>query len=217
MPPPPPNPPLSYTTHPSLSPDYNIPVSTWVAHHDSHLCVGVGVLHHATTDPNVTVPRILLIQRAPSEAFGHRWEIPGGSAELQEPTLFASAGRELYEETGLRVTAFTSLLGSYTWIDKNPDTGEAIYDKDGRCKWLKVSFVADVEDSTESGGEPPQVTLDPDEHQAFVWASEEEVRAGKVGVVNLFWLSDNQRADVLRAFEIARAARDPPCDYLAFG
>lgn len=197
MPPPPPNPPLSYVTHHSISADHrSVPVADLAAREDYRLCVGVAILHHKPT------LRVLLVQRAPNEALPHVWEIPGGSAEIHEPNLVTSAARELYEETGLRATAIASLLGMYTWVDVDPD-GNTMIRRDGKeSKWRKWSFVAEVEGG--DGSEPPEVTLDPDEHQAYVWATEEEVQADQAGEVKLKWTSENQKADVLRSFEVAK-------------
>ncbi|KAH7358217.1 NUDIX hydrolase domain-like protein [Plectosphaerella cucumerina] len=198
MPPPPPEPPLSYTTHPSVSPDLQaIPVSEWLVREDYRPCVGVAVLHHG---PEL---RVLLVQRAPEEALPNVWEIPGGSAEPSEPNLVTSATRELYEETGLRATAVVAMLGMYTWTDTDP-SGEPIRRRDGSIsRWKKWSFVAEVEGGSED--ETPKVVLDPAEHQAYVWASESEVLADKSGDVDLVWTSADQKTDVARSFEIAKS------------
>ncbi|CCF40410.1 hypothetical protein CH063_10995, partial [Colletotrichum higginsianum] len=63
-----------------------------------------------------------------------------------------------------------------------------------------------VEVETEAGGRA-DVVVDPEEHEAFVWATEDEARAGRCGDVVLDWTSENQRLDVLKAFEIAKKRR----------
>ncbi|KAH6697247.1 NUDIX hydrolase domain-like protein [Plectosphaerella plurivora] len=204
MPPPPPEPPLSYSTHPSVSPDLQaIPVSEWLIREDYRPCVGVAVLHHGSE------LRVLLVQRAAEEALPNAWEVPGGSAEPTEPNLVTSATRELYEETGLRATAVVAMLGMYTWTDVNEATGEPLRRRDGSLsRWKKWSFVAEVEGGNED--EAPEVLLDPAEHQAYVWATEAEVQADKSGDIDLVWTSVDQKADVVRSFEIAKsvAARE---------
>jgi hypothetical protein len=70
-------------------------------------------------------------------------------------------------------------------------------------RWKKWSFVAEVEGGSED--ETPKVVLDPAEHQAYVWASESEVLADKSGDVDLVWTSADQKADVVRSFEIAKS------------
>lgn len=204
MPPPPPEPPLSYTIHPSVSPNLQTtPVSEWLVREDYRPCVGVAVLHHG---PQL---RVLLVKRAAEEALPNTWEIPGGSAEPTEPNLVTSATRELYEETGLRASSVVAELGMYTWIDVDPATGETVHRRDGSVsQWKKWSFVAEVEGGKDT--EAPEVVLDPAEHQAYVWAAESEVLADKVKGVDLVWTSAEQKADVARSFQIARAvaARD---------
>ncbi|KAM0323126.1 hypothetical protein ACHAQA_008976 [Verticillium albo-atrum] len=153
------------------------------------LVVGIAVLHHAPT------PRILLLQRSPAEFLADRWELPGGSADPSDPSLAAAATRELHEETALRARTVTSFLGSYSWMDN------------GR-PWRKLSFVVEVEGG--DGAAPPPVGLDPEEHQDFVWAAEEEVRIDLAGGRRLEWTSDEQKVDVLKAFEMARVGVPSP-------
>lgn len=197
MPPPPPNPPLSYATHSSIKAEHKaVPVADLAATDLHRLCVGVAVLHHTP------VPRVLLVQRAAEEALPNTWEIPGGSAELYEPNLVASAARELYEETGLRARAITALLGMYTWTDVDAE-GNVLRRRDGtESKWRKLSFLAEVEGG--DGLELPRVLLDPHEHQAFVWATEDEAHADQAGEVKIEWTSAEQKADVIRSFELAK-------------
>jgi hypothetical protein len=53
------------------------------------------------------------------------------------------------------------------------------------------------------------VKLDPTEHQNYVWAAEEEVKARKVGDVNLKFTTGELEAVVLEAF---RARREMSAD-----
>ena len=205
MPPPPPDPPLSYVTHASIKPEHKaVPVADLAATDDHRLCVGVAVLHQTP------VPRVLIVQRAAEEALPNAWEIPGGSAELHEPNLVASAARELYEETGLRAHTVTASLGMYTWTDVDTE-GEVLRRRDGtESKWRKFSFLAEVEGG--DGLELPRVLLDPHEHQAFVWATKDEAEADQVGDVKIEWTSPEQKADVIRSFELVNhvLARSSP-------
>ncbi|CRK23394.1 hypothetical protein HYQ45_012021 [Verticillium longisporum] len=181
MPPPPPNPPLTFTTDASLPSIYTAPLSQSSSPPSPRLVVGAAVLHRDGSSS----PRILLVQRSAHEFLPNRWELPGGSADLvHDASLAAGAARELYEETGLRARHVASLLGSYAWLDH------------GRT-WVKHSFLVEVE----GGGAqaPPQVRLDPEEHQDHVWATEEDVRTDHVGERKLEWTSEDQKADVLRA------------------
>ncbi|KAF3350287.1 hypothetical protein VdG2_02102 [Verticillium dahliae VDG2] len=147
MPPPPPNPPLTFTTDTSLPSIYTTPLPQSPSPSSPRLVVGAAVLHRDSS----ASPRILL----------------------------------LYEETGLRARHVVSLVGSYAWLD------------DGRT-WVKHSFLVEVEGVGAQA--PPLVRLDPEEHQDHVWATEEDVRTDQVGERTLAWTSEEQKADVLRAF-----------------
>ena len=54
------------------------------------------------------------------------------------------------------------------------------------------------------------VKLDPKEHQRFVWATEEEVRARKVGNLEIQFTTTDLEATVLEAFGIRGQAKDMP-------
>ncbi|EFQ26814.1 NUDIX domain-containing protein [Colletotrichum graminicola] len=78
----------------------------------------------------------------------------------------------------------------------------------GRDAWRKYTYLVEVEaPAGEEGAAAAEVVVDPEEHDAFVWATEEEVRAGRCGRVVFEWTSDAQRLDVLRAFEVASRKR----------
>ncbi|GKT92735.1 NUDIX domain-containing protein [Colletotrichum tofieldiae] len=71
----------------------------------------------------------------------------------------------------------------------------------GRDAWRKYTYLVEVETPADRDVE---IVIDPEEHNACVWAREEEVRAGRVGDVVLEWTSETQKLDVLRAFEMAK-------------
>ncbi|KAJ1338731.1 8-oxo-dGTP diphosphatase [Microdochium nivale] len=51
----------------------------------------------------------------------------------------------------------------------------------------------------------PLVTLDPNEHEDFVWATEADVRAGSCQGRTLAWTTKHQQRTILRAFEMMKA------------
>jgi 8-oxo-dGTP diphosphatase len=59
--------------------------------------------------------RILLIRRADSG----KWALPGGTLEWGE-TLRSAIPREVFEETGARVTALGDLIGAYSEPGRDP-------------------------------------------------------------------------------------------------
>ncbi|KAK1726085.1 NUDIX hydrolase domain-like protein [Colletotrichum acutatum] len=76
----------------------------------------------------------------------------------------------------------------------------------GRDAWRKYTYLVEVETSADGGGEA-EVEIDPEEHDDFVWATEEEVRADRCGERVFEWTSEHQKLDVLRAFEITRGKK----------
>ncbi|KAF6825304.1 nudix domain protein [Colletotrichum plurivorum] len=234
MPPPPPNPPLSYSTAPRLNPylvpyhplSATSDPSSLVTH---RLAVGAAVL-----DLSASPPRLLVLQRSAAEkALPHRWELPGGAAEAVDGNLVASSTRELWEETGLRAARVLGLVGSYQWSGFGPSLDAPAVPGDqalalpgggvgiasatpssagvlshgpgerspqaakGRDAWRKFTYLVEVEDAKD-------VVIDPEEHEAFVWATEEEVRADRSGDVEFEWTSEHQKRDILKAFEMAK-------------
>ncbi|KAK1986718.1 NUDIX hydrolase domain-like protein [Colletotrichum cereale] len=201
--------------------------------HTHRLCVGAAVL----TPAQAPTPRkILLLRRSAREkALPHRWELPGGAADSPpDPDALAAAARELWEETGLRAARFAALVGCYQWEGAGPglvaapvpgdqawglaDGGVGILEASAaaaeggaargrRDAWRKYTYLVEIETPADGAAAAAEVVIDPEEHEAFVWATEEEVRAGRCGDVVFEWTSESQRLDVLRAFEIANKKR----------
>ncbi|CAI4219020.1 unnamed protein product [Parascedosporium putredinis] len=152
------------TFDPSLA-AWNKSVQQWAADNDKHfdgLAVGAHVY-----DP---AGRVLLVQRAAGDSMPNLWEVPGGAADAEDPTLFKAAARELWEETGLRARHLARVITEGR--DRAP--GSVFTNSRGTKILCKFSFEIEVESCEE-------VQIDPNEHQAYVWASEEEVRAGRRG------------------------------------
>jgi 8-oxo-dGTP pyrophosphatase MutT (NUDIX family) len=106
-------------------------------------------------------PSVLLLQRSATErVYPNLWELPSGKVELDDETLLHAAARECKEETGLEVTEFTAAAESFE------------YTIEGRGRTLQLNFLANVRDVEE-------VAVS-EEHQAFGWYSEEEIK--EVGV-----------------------------------
>ncbi|KAF2967400.1 hypothetical protein GQX73_g6128 [Xylaria multiplex] len=184
--------PPSITTT-TISPTNTVPLFTWdtsVAHFKVPLgayletypklggvCVGAFVFDNAS--------RLLLVQRAPHDSYPLRWEVPGGTIDAGDETLLHGVSRELWEETGLRVTHVSGLVGKgYTFLTRHPVCV---------CKY---SFIVDVE--------AYNVKLDPNEHTAFLWVTEDEVKEKKCGDLHLVYTTKNQQDTILDAFETRR-------------
>lgn len=159
-------------------------------------------LPSTTNDGQAATPRVLLVQRALTDTWAGIWEVPGGTCDETDPSLIAAVVRELREETGLTAQAALGLVG---------------IERVGRL--TKVAFLIDVEGPRQTKEEehpsPSQslsswnglVKLDPAEHSAFVWATEEEVWQDLVqGGQRLVWRPNaREKAEVLEGFRMAAA------------
>lgn len=176
------------TFDPSLA-AWNKSVQQWAADNDKHfdgLAVGAHVY-----DP---AGRVLLVQRAAGDSMPNLWEVPGGAADAEDPTLFKAAARELWEETGLRARHLARVITEGR--DRAP--GSVFTNSRGTKILCKFSFEIEVESCEE-------VQIDPNEHQAYVWASEEEVRAGETGEERKIPLTHMQtRSLILEGFRLRK-------------
>lgn len=139
--------------------------------------------------------RILLLQRASGDSMPNRWETPGGACDNDQTILHAVA-RELCEETMLVARSVGPMVGEgYTFKTRS---GKIV---------RKLNFIVEVErqDGDGDGGSNFEVRLRPEEHQGFVWATEEEVRACKVGGVEIRFTMPEQETVVLDAFAVLKA------------
>jgi 8-oxo-dGTP pyrophosphatase MutT (NUDIX family) len=141
--------------------------------------------------------RVLLVQRAAHDSMPLRWEIPGGACDLADETMLHGLARELWEEAGLRVLRVVRQVHEYVFLTSR---GLPV---------AKVTFEVEVEAPAEG---LPEVTLDPNEHARFLWATEEECRLGKVAVlgsdsqesVDIEFTTKDQRAVILLGFSLRR-------------
>ena len=62
------------------------------------------------------------------------WEIPGGSVDRSDPTILHGLAREVFEETGLKLTKFVRGVGNGIEFATGP-----------RKRWMKLSFDIEVE------------------------------------------------------------------------
>lgn len=143
-------------------------------------------------------PRILLLQRAATDTLPNLWEIPGGTCEDGDESILHAVAREVGEETGLMVSSVGPCAG----------TGYSFVSTGGRVV-RKVNFLVEYQSGSgregeREGEEGLEVRLDPDEHRDYVWATEEEVRAGRVGGVSLRFTMREQVDVVLEGFRVRR-------------
>ncbi|KAI1114633.1 NUDIX hydrolase domain-like protein [Nemania sp. NC0429] len=143
------------------------------------VCVGAFVFDDAG--------RLLVVQRAAHDSYPLRWEVPGGTIDAEDESLLHGLARELWEETGLRARCVTGLVG----------TGYTFLTRKNVCV-RKYSFAVDVD------VEAYDVRLDPNEHAAFLWVTEDEARARKCGDIDLVYTSKAQEDLILQSFDVER-------------
>lgn len=123
------------------------------------------------------------------------WEIPGGAVDQEDPTILHGAARELFEEAGLKARHIRRVLTDIGQ-DGKPAQRYTFVTRRGLscCGW---AFEAEVSLEDMEGG----VKLHPDEHEDYVWASEEEVVAGAVGDKKIPLVAERMKLVILNAFK----------------
>ena len=161
------------------------------------LATGVAVVAGFTVADDL----LLLVQRSPTDSFPNKWELPGGCVDHSDKTILEAAARELQEETGLTVSKFVGELSLTTFY-----TG-----RKKSFKWQKPTFVVEVHEAqsaVQSGSSATseasrigtKVKLDAKEHQAWVWATKDDIEQQLVGNTELYFVSDEQKMIMKEAF-----------------
>ena len=130
--------------------------------------------------------RVLLIQRAAHDGFPLKWECPGGQVDTTDETVLHGLCREVHEETGLVVAHVVDVADT---LEFDGQEGE---------RWRKVTFLVVLD-----GGEVPAVRLSAEEHEDAVWATDEEVVAGKCEGREIEFAYEGQKQTVLDALRRA--------------
>lgn len=180
---------FNFTLHPSVAP-FAVPSETYLSIHtgEEFKCnfIATGALVFDASTPE----RILLIQRAAHDSMSSRWEIPGGGCDNEDASILHGVARELLEEAGLTAVSIGPPVGG----------GQSFLSRSGKLVG-KFSFLVDAEKGVDG---KLHVNLDPNEHQNYVWATEEEVKARKVDTTELEFTTKEQEAVVLEAFKARR-------------
>jgi 8-oxo-dGTP pyrophosphatase MutT (NUDIX family) len=132
-------------------------------------------------------PRVLLLQRAASDEDPNKWEPPGGACDDDDMTILYAAARELWEEAGLEAAEIRSIVGDPYFFTLD----------DGK-KVCQFNFAVRARANQEAS---LMVKLDPKEHQRFLWATKDEVKAKKVGDIDLDFTRDEVARTVLLVFK----------------
>lgn len=229
--------PITFTTSAALSAFSISPASFLASRPDIHNLIAGAMVFR--TAPNTINPpggtaapttaaathlETLLLQRAPSDSFPLRWEIPAGTADPRlDATVAGVAVRELWEETQLRARRLVCPVGlglapgvaSLAMLGEAEDA-RADGEWSGVCllrvaglTWAVVTFIAEVEGGGDGDGDGVwEVVLRPDEHVAWAWVDEEEVRSGEFrgGMKGreLEFVSEAMRMTVLEGFRLRK-------------
>jgi 8-oxo-dGTP pyrophosphatase MutT (NUDIX family) len=182
--------PLSFTHTHSLS-EFAIPLKEYLDQHPEYDGIAGGALVFDSQK------RLLIIQRAAHDSLPNLWEIPGGAIDFTDDTILHGMGREVFEESGLKVSALSRLIG--------PGDGHAVFiSTTKKLKICKFTFEVEVE-STDV------VTLDPNEHQDYLWVTAEDClnhRLERDGTVAEFkFTRPAQEATVLEGFRLRMEAK----------
>lgn len=176
---------------------YNVPLAAYLSSNPSPS----GAPYHGIATGSLVIDtntsKILLVQRAPHDSMPLRWETPGGAVDMEDESILHGAARELYEETGLVAKSIGKSVG-----------GMQEFCTRRGLRMSRVSFLVDVQ--VQNG--PIEVTLDPNEHVQYVWATEEQAKAKKVGDIALEYTTEAQEQTVYQAFEVWRQCRNGTCE-----
>ncbi|PMD19202.1 hypothetical protein NA56DRAFT_750674 [Hyaloscypha hepaticicola] len=180
---------LSFTHSPSLAP-FAISVEEYLTQHPEYDGLAGGAMVFDSED------RLLIVQRAAHDSMPNLWEVPGGACDSTDESILHGVARELFEETGLRVRELRHLVG--------PGDGHVVF-KTGRKGLIICKFTFEVD--VESTG---VVALDPNEHQNYLWVTEEDCKEYQVeregNVVRFQFTTAAQQATVLEGFRLRKKA-----------
>ncbi|KAL6859555.1 NUDIX hydrolase domain-like protein [Trichoderma novae-zelandiae] len=175
--------------------EFTVPKADWLRIHDKAFD---GVLTSAFIFDDQG--RVLLVQRAAHDSMPNLWETPGGAVDAGDASILAGCAREVWEEVGLVARRMKRLVtegpGRERW--------SVFTNRDGTKVICGFGFEVEVEVEAEAEGGRREVVLDGNEHQAFVWAAEEDVRRGVVGGRRIALTGLMMRNKLLEAFRLRR-------------
>ena len=142
--------------------------------------------------------KILLIQRADHDSSAGYWEVPGGAVDEDDETILHGVARELREETGLTARRINHIVISDH--NQQPHGLTVIANSRQKKHFGRAIFQLEVHEYSE-------VRLDPKEHQNFVWASEDEVKATGMSGSKLQEMHASMQQAILAAFQSKSESR----------
>ncbi|KAH4189081.1 hypothetical protein HBH42_139050 [Parastagonospora nodorum] len=182
----------NFKQDPALA-EFSLPKQLYLAAHPNACFDYIATSTLVLDTSALTKPRILLLQRSASDSDPNKWEPPGGACDDDDLSILHGAARELWEEAGLQATRFCGQVSEPYFFTL--DDGKIV------CQF---NFLVQVD--VNDYGHPPDTRLDPKEHQRFIWATEDEVKARRVDDVELDFTRAEVERTVLLAFQYVRKA-----------
>ncbi|KAL2752997.1 hypothetical protein ACRALDRAFT_1065954 [Sodiomyces alcalophilus JCM 7366] len=185
-------------TYPHTLERFALPPESYLAEHAPTLPPEADAFHGLATSALVfdSRGRVLLLRRAQHDSMPGLWEPPGGAADMGTDTsVLEACARELWEEAGLVARRAVRVSA----IARDVPPGTVFWNRTRERCYVRVALELEVEGvEQQQEGDEVQVKIDKDEHDAFVWVSEEEVRCGRVsGVEGPFELTFGGTREVL--------------------
>ncbi|KAF5130410.1 hypothetical protein E5D57_006748 [Metarhizium anisopliae] len=142
--------------------------------------------------------RVLLVQRTSHDSMPDLWEVPGGAVDADDASILHGCARELWEEAGLAARRVARLVTEGPGADAFQEFRNSTRSK------LIGKFQFEVEVEVADG---QAVRLDPNEHQDFVWATEDEVEREEVGGKKIPITKRSHKLVILEGFRLRRGAQ----------
>ncbi|KAG8424143.1 hypothetical protein J3458_000969 [Metarhizium acridum] len=180
-------PPFHFSHDPSLA-QFNVPVKSWIrANNKPWDGVATGALVFDARG------RILLVQRTSHDSMPDLWEVPGGAVDDDDASILHGCARELWEEAGVAARRMARLVTEGPGADAFQE-----FRNSTRSKLIgKFQFEVEVP-------EGQAVRLDPNEHQDFAWATEEEVVREEVAGKRIPFTKRSHKHVILEGFRLRR-------------
>ncbi|KAJ9158191.1 hypothetical protein NKR19_g3587 [Coniochaeta hoffmannii] len=188
-----PTPKFTFTFDPSLE-EFSVPMETYLSTHPQYDAIATGCLVFWSPSSSPSVPRLLIQKRSAHDSMPGRWEIPGGGCDCEDETILHGAARELWEESGVVAARVVGKVG-----------GEHVFFSRRGMRICKVNFEVEVGRAAGEEEGPPVVRLDANEHEEYLWVSEEEARAGRKGGVEVRFTTREQEEVIWEAFSRKKA------------
>ncbi|PHH74086.1 hypothetical protein CDD82_5106 [Ophiocordyceps australis] len=178
---------MEFTFDDSLA-QYNVPVKTWLSSSPTRPPLDA----MATSTLIFNNDKVLLVQRASTDSMPDQWEAPGGAVDAQDQSILHGAAREMREETGLVAKHFVCRVT----LGPGRDEMDVFYNSTATLRICRLGLLVEAESCD-------AVELDAREHQAHVWASEQQVVEQAMGTMT----TPSMQALVVEAFCLRRQAK----------